>query len=163
MRRGMLAAGGTFRLFMDADNSTTLDHVERFWRYFDQGFSVVIGSRDIDGSDVRVHQVWYRELAGKLGNLVIRTLVVPGVHDTQTGFKMFTNRCVEKVFPKLSIDRWGFDVELLALCRRYGFEVKEVPVRWLNQPDSKVKLNTYIEVLGEVWRVRRNLRNGSYD
>jgi dolichyl-phosphate beta-glucosyltransferase len=162
VRRGMLAAHGRFRLFMDADNSTTIDHIERLWPYFAEGYDVVIGSRDVPGSDVQVHQAWYRELAGKAGNLVIQWLAVPGIHDTQTGFKMLTAACVERVFPQLTIDRWGFDVEVLAVSRALGFKVKEVGVRWVNQPDSKLKATSYLEVLAEVWRVRRDLRAGKY-
>lgn len=163
VRRGMVGATGRFRLFMDADNSTTLEHVERFWPFFEAGFSAVIGSRDVPGSDVRIRQAWYRELAGKAGNLVIRALAMPGIHDTQTGFKMFTAECVEAVFPRLTVDRWGFDVEILAVCSRLGYRIKEVPVAWLNRPDSKVTLGTYAEVLREVWQVRRNLRARRYD
>jgi dolichyl-phosphate beta-glucosyltransferase len=162
VRRGMLAARGRYRLFMDADNSTTIDHIETFWPCVDDGFDVVIGSRDVPGANVQVHQAWYRELAGKLGNRIIQLLAVPGIHDTQTGFKMVTAACVERVFPLLTIDRWGFDVEILAVARALGFRIKELPVRWVDQPDSKLKATSYLEVLREVWQVRRNLRAGRY-
>jgi dolichyl-phosphate beta-glucosyltransferase len=162
VRLGVASARGRFRLFMDADNSTTIDQVERFWPFFDQGYDVVIGSRDVEGSDVAVHQSWYRELAGKIGNLIIQALAVPGIHDTQTGFKMLTASCVADVFPRLTIDRWGFDIEILAAARERGHRIKEVPVRWVNQPDSKLKLGSYLQVFAEVWRVRRNLRAGGY-
>ncbi|MBI4519133.1 MAG: glycosyltransferase family 2 protein [Deltaproteobacteria bacterium] len=162
VRRGMLAAHGRYRLFMDADNSTAIAHLDSFWPFFDSGCDAVIGSRDVAGADVALHQSWYRELAGKLGNLVIQLLAVPGIHDTQTGFKMFSERCVADVFPRLTIDRWGFDVEILAVCRARGYRVQELPVRWVNQPDSKLGMGSYFEVLGEVWRVRRNLRAGRY-
>lgn len=162
VRRGVLEAQGQFRLFMDADNSTTIDHVERFWPYFDQGYDLVIGSRDVKGSVITSGQTWYRELAGKGGNLIIRTLAVPGVADTQAGFKMFTARCAEDIFPRLTIERWGFDVELLAIARHRHYRIKEVPITWENDPEGKVTMKSYFEVLGEVWRVRQNLRNGRY-
>jgi dolichyl-phosphate beta-glucosyltransferase len=162
VRLGLRTAVGAHRLFMDADNSTTLDHVERFWPYFEQGFDVVIGSRDIGGANVVIPQVWYKELGGKLGNLLIRTLAVPGIADTQAGFKAFTARCIEDIAPRLTIDRWGFDVELLVAARCRGFQVKEVPIVWRNDTASSVPASAYFEVLGEVWRVRRQRAKGLY-
>ncbi|TSC63628.1 MAG: Glycosyltransferases involved in cell wall bioproteini [Parcubacteria group bacterium Gr01-1014_106] len=162
VRRGMLAARGRFRLFMDADNSTTVDHVERFWAFFDEGYDVVIGSRDVEGAVVTVHQPWYKECAGDVGNMLVRTLAVPGIYDTQAGFKMFKEKVVETVFPRLTIDRWGFDIEILAAARHRGYRIKEAPITWVNSPESKVTWTTYFEVLSEVWRVRRNLRTGLY-
>lgn len=163
VRRGLAAARGRYRLFMDADNSTTLDHVERFWPFVEQGYDVVIASRDIAGAEVVIHQPWYKELGGKVGNLIIRALAVPAVADTQAGFKLFSARCVEAILPRLTIDRWGFDVEMLVAARRRGFRIKEVPVVWRNHHASNVPASAYIEVLGEVWRVRRQLRQGRYD
>lgn len=163
VRRGMLAARGRFRLFMDADNSTTVDHLERFWPFFQEGYAVVIGSRDAEGAVVAVHQPWYKEMAGDLGNVLVRALAVPGIYDTQAGFKMFTAAVVEDVFPRLTIDRWGFDIEILVVARNLGYRIKEAPITWLNDPESKVKPAAYFEVLGEVWRIRRNLRAGLYD
>ncbi|MGH7790635.1 MAG: dolichyl-phosphate beta-glucosyltransferase [Candidatus Binatia bacterium] len=162
VRRGMGEAVGQYRLFMDADNSTTLDHVERFWPFTEQGFDVVIGSRDIGGAEVVVHQSWYKELGGKVGNLIIRALVLPGIADTQAGFKMFSARCVEAILPRLSIERWGFDIELLVAARCQGFTVQEVPVVWRNDANSKVPALAYVEVLGDVWRVRRRRNAGLY-
>jgi dolichyl-phosphate beta-glucosyltransferase len=163
VRVGMETARGAHRLFMDADNSTTVDQVERFWPFIDEGYDVVIGSRDVRGAEVVVHQSWAKELAGNFGNWLIRMLAVGGVADTQAGFKMFTQRCIEDIMPRLTIDRWGFDVELLAAARRRGYRIKEVPIRWVNEPNSKVRTSTYLEVLAEVWQVNRNLRAGRYD
>jgi dolichyl-phosphate beta-glucosyltransferase len=163
VRAGMAAALGAHRLFMDADNSTTIDQVARFWPFIEEGYDVVIGSRDVRGAEVVVHQRWSKELAGNLGNWLIRLLAVGGVADTQAGFKMFTRRSIEDILPLLTIDRWGFDVELLAAARRRGFRIKEVPIRWVNEPNSKVQTSTYLQVLVEVWQVHRNLRAGRYD
>ncbi len=162
VRRGMREATGRFRLFMDADNSTTIDHLERFWPFFDEGYDIVIGSRDVRGAHIGVRQPWYKELAGDLGNLVIRATAVPGIYDTQAGFKVFTGTCIEDILPDLTIDRWGFDVELLVAARCRGYRVKEVPINWVNAANSKVRALTYFEVLGEVWRVRRNRKAGRY-
>lgn len=161
--RGMLEARGRYRLFMDADNSTTVDQVERCWPWCEAGYALVIGSRDVAGAEISIHQAWYKELAGDLGNLIIRLLVVPGVADTQAGFKLVEGACAEDLFPRLTIERWGFDIELLAIAQRRDYRIKEVPIRWANSPESKVPAAAYLEVLGEVWRIRRNLRSGVYD
>lgn len=163
VRRGMLAAQGSRRLFMDADNSTTCDQVAGFLPYLAEGYDVVIGSRDIPGAVIPIRQPWYKMLAGDAGNLFIRALAVPGILDTQAGFKLFTERAVAEIFPRLTLDRWGFDVEILAIARRRGLRVKELPITWRNDPESKVGFASYLSVLTEVWKVRRNLRSGVYD
>ncbi len=162
VKRGMLEATGEYRLFMDADNSTTIEQIEGFWPHLKAGCDVAIGSRVIAGAHVATRQPWYRELAGRSGNWVIRAFAVPGIMDTQVGFKLFTRRCAEAVFPRLTIDRWGFDVEVLAIARLHGFRVCELPVQWNNSPGSKVGMSAYVQVLEEVLRIRRKLRAGIY-
>ncbi len=159
---GMLGAGGDFRLFMDADNSTTIEQIERFWPAVEEGADIVIGSRKIEGAQVVIHQPWYKELAGRSGNVLIRMLAVPGISDTQAGFKLFTRRSAEDLFPLLTIDRWGYDFELLAIARQRRYGIREIPIRWINSPDSKVRPGAYLQVLCEVWQVHRNLRTGRY-
>ncbi len=162
VKLGMLAAQGAFRLFMDADNSTTIDQVEHFWRFFEKGYDLVIGSRNVEGSRVEVHQAIYKELAGRLGNWIIRVLTVPGISDTQAGFKMFTRECAETVFKRLSINRWGYDVEALVIARCHRYRIAEIPITWINAPGSKVGLFSYFQVLTEIWRIRRNMLAGRY-
>jgi dolichyl-phosphate beta-glucosyltransferase len=163
VKLGMMRAGGAYRLFMDADNSTTVSQVDRYWPMFSQGYQVVIGSRALKNSFIGVHQARYKEIAGRLGNWIIRRFAVPGITDTQAGFKMFGGKEAETIFPRLSIDRWCFDVELLVIARMCGYRICEVPIRWSNAPGSKVSFGSYLEVLGEVWRIRRNLKSGLYD
>jgi len=162
VKRGILAAHGNFLLFMDADNSTTLDQIERFWPYFNRGFDVVIGSRALKDSVIDRHQATAKEVAGRFGNWLIRILVVPEIRDTQAGFKMFTRQAAEGIFPRLTIDRWGYDIELLAIARLLGYRIHEAPITWLNASGSKVTLGTYFEVLSEILRIRRNIRAGLY-
>jgi dolichyl-phosphate beta-glucosyltransferase len=162
VRRGMLEARGAYRLFMDADNSTTLDHVERFWPYFDQGYDLVIGSRAMKGSVIGIHQNRLKEIAGRVGNRIIQQLAVQGIRDTQAGFKMLTAEKTELIFPRLTIDRWGYDIEMLAVARFHGCRIREIPIAWFNALGSKVSMKSYLEVLAEVWTVRRNLRAGKY-
>jgi len=162
VRRGMMDALGNFRLFMDADNSTTVDQVERFWPLFEQGFDLLIGSRKIAGSCVAVHQPWYKEMAGRFGNLIVQLLAVPGISDTQAGFKIFTRRSEEIIFPRLTVDRWAYDVEILVVARTHGLRFREVPITWIDSPGSKVGLKAYVQVLMEVLRIRRNRLRGLY-
>lgn len=162
VRRGMAEAIGQYRLFMDADNSTTLDHIEAFWPWFDQGYDVVIGSRGVAGATIVIHQPWHKELGGKVGNRIIRALAAPGIADTQAGFKMFSQRCIEAILPRLTIERWGFDVELIVAARCRGFRVKELPITWRNSFASTVPATAYLQVLGEVWRVRKQRSAGLY-
>ena len=163
VRYGMTHVVGKFRLFTDADNSTTMDHFEKFLPFFDQGYDIVIGSRDVPGADISVHQAWWKEKLGDLGNLWIQFWAVPGIKDTQAGFKVFSANAAETIFPLLTIDRWGFDVEALAVARRKGFKIAERPIRWVNDPNSKVSAKAYFDVLKEVVQVRLNMWKGVYD
>ncbi len=163
VRYGMLKAEGRYRVFMDSDNSTTLDHIEKFLELARrENYDIVIGSRDIKGADIAVHQPWYKELAGNIGNLFIRIMAVPGIYDTQAGFKLFAEEPVTTIFPLLTIDRWGFDVEILAVAKRKGYRIKEAPITWVNDPNSKVSLKSYFEVLLEVVSVRLNIWKNVY-
>jgi dolichyl-phosphate beta-glucosyltransferase len=162
VRYGMTHANGEYCLFMDADNSTTIDHAAEFLPYFAMGFDVVIGSRDVAGANIAVHQPWWKEKLGDLGNLWIRAWALPGVKDTQAGFKIFSGAATQDVFPRLTLDRWGFDVEALAVARSLGYKIAERPIRWVNDSESKVSPRAYLEVLWEVIKVRLNLWRGVY-
>lgn len=162
VRYGMTHTTGQYRLFMDADNSTTIDHFEKFLPHLKEGYNVAIGSRDIAGADIAVHQAKWKELLGDLGNLWIQFWAVPGIKDTQAGFKVFTGKASDDVFSRLTIDRWGFDVEALAVARQRGYKIKELPIHWANDPNSKVSAKAYLDVLKEVVQVRLNMWKGVY-
>ena len=164
VRQGMLEARGDLRLFTDADNATAIDHLDTFMPYTSQGFDVVIGSIAVAGHKVSTgsEPIW-RRILGKLGNLFIQIMAVPGIYDTQRGFKLVTAKAAQQIFPKLMITRWGFDIEMLALARKFGFKIKELPVDWKNDPNSKVGLEAYIQVLVETMKIRWNLITGVYD
>ena len=163
VRYGMSRAQGKYCVFMDADNSTTINHVEKFLPWFEKGYDVVIGSRDVPGAEIGIHQPWYKEKLGNLGNIWIQFWAVPGVRDTQAGFKMFTRQAARAVFPHLTIDRWGFDVEALAVARLKGYRIAELPIRWINDANSKVSARAYLDVLKEVVQVRLNIWKGIYE
>ena len=163
VRHGMTNTVGKYRLFMDADNSTTIDHVEAFLPVLiEQEADIVIGSRRIRGAEIVIHQPWWKEALGDLGNRWIRFWAVPGIVDTQAGFKAFRGEVADAIFPSLTIDGWGFDVEVLGVARMLGYTVSEQPIRWNDAPGSKVRLRSYFEVLREVLKVRRNLKRGVY-
>ena len=166
VRQGMLKARGQYRLFTDADNATSIDHIDKMLPYFQQGYDVVIGSIALKGSIVASgsEPVW-RRLFGKMGNLFIQVMAVPGVHDTQRGFKMVTAKAAQDFFPKMTIDRWGFDIEMLALARKFGYKIKEVPISWKNDPNtaSHPHLSAYFQVLTETVKIRWNLITGKYN
>ena len=154
VRQGMLLATGKIRLFTDADNSTSIDHFDAMMPYFKEGYAVVVGSRAVKGSVSEPAQPIYRRISGKVGNLIIQTLVLPGIWDTQCGFKAMTDEVVEKVFALSRISGWGFDVEMLALAKRFGYGIKEIPVHWVNDPSSHVGASAYLKVLLEVVKIR---------
>ncbi|MBI2063696.1 MAG: glycosyltransferase family 2 protein [Candidatus Yanofskybacteria bacterium] len=162
VQRGMLEAQGDYRLFMDADNSTTIDQVEGFLPFFSQGYDIVIGSRRTVGADIAVKQPWTRDFLGGAFRFIVHTLVPLRVKDSQAGFKAFTRKATEAVFAKQTIFRWAFDVEILAIARKLGFKIKEAPIRWVNDTESKVKLSGMIKMLFEVLQVRWNLWANKY-
>ncbi len=162
VRQGMLEANGDVRLFMDADNSTTVDQVLPFLPYFEQGYDLVIGSRRIAGSNIAAHQPLLRDFLGGVFRLIVHTLVPLGVTDSQCGFKAVSAKAASKIFPQQRIMRWAFDVEILALARKFGFKIKELPIVWVNDAESHVKLSGMIKMLLEIMQTRLNLMTGKY-
>ncbi|PJE50800.1 MAG: hypothetical protein COV29_03605 [Candidatus Yanofskybacteria bacterium CG10_big_fil_rev_8_21_14_0_10_36_16] len=172
VKQGMLEAKGDIRLFMDADNSTTVNHIGQFWKYFSgrggsafggyEGYDVVIGSRRIEGSDIAAKQPWLRDFLGGVFRLIVHTLVPLGVNDSQAGFKAFTAEATKIVFSKQTIFRWAFDVEILAIAKKSKLKIKEAPIKWINDEESKVRLKGMIQMLLEVLQVRINLWFGKY-
>jgi glycosyltransferase involved in cell wall biosynthesis len=163
VKQGMLGATGEVRVFMDADNSTKIEEIAKFLPYFQQGYDVVIGSRRIQGANIAVHQPWIRDLQGSIFRLLVRTFVPLHLTDSQCGFKAFSASAAQKVFPKQTIFRWAFDVEILALARQAKLKIKELPITWVNDEESHVKLSGKINMLIEVLRIRFNLWTGKYE
>jgi len=162
VREGMLKARGEIRLFTDADDSTTIDHFEKMQPIFHKGYDVVIGSRAVRGAFLDPPQPIVRRIPGKIGNLIIQVLVLPGIWDTQCGFKAFRAEVATEVFKRSKINGWGFDVECLALARKMAFKIKEIPVHWVNDTSSRVKASAYLQVLMETIRIRLRLWTNAY-
>jgi dolichyl-phosphate beta-glucosyltransferase len=138
VRTGMTAAKGEVRLFCDADGSTPIEEVDKLWPLFDGGADVVIGSRSLPGSDVQIHQPWYRENMGRMFNRIIRVLGVTHFPDTQCGFKAFTAHACGIVLPRQTVERFSFDAELLYIAQKHELRVEQLPIRWINCPHTSV-------------------------
>ena len=139
VRAGVLAAGAPRILFTDADLSTPMDELPALEAALGQGAEIAVGSRALDRARVSVHQPFYREAGGRVFNAVVQLLSVPGIQDTQCGFRLFTAEAGRRLFAAQRVPRFGFDVELLYLARKAGYRIAEVPVRWVNSPESKVR------------------------
>ena len=165
VKEGMLRAAGRIRLFTDADNSTDIAHFEKMKPFFNEGYDVVIASRnsgDATGAEEAVPQTWYKRWTGRLGNHIVQLLVVPGIWDTQCGFKAFRGEVAERIFSQTTIEGWAFDIEVLALARAANYKIGMIPAYWVNDPRSHVRPFDYLRVLRDTLKVRANLRARKY-
>jgi dolichyl-phosphate beta-glucosyltransferase len=179
VRQAMLEAEGKYRLFADADNAISMEQIENFWPYLcgtpenekknsgspgnkEGCYEVVVGSIEVAGSKKEEKAGWHRRVLGHFSKLLIRMIALPGIYDSQRAFKLFTSRAVKTIFPKQTIWRWGFDIEILLISRRQGFKIKELPVIWKNLGESKVTLSSYISTFWELLQIRLNDLKGLY-
>jgi len=137
IKRGILSSRAEFILFTDSDLSTPIEELDEIFLSI-QTHDIVIGSRSIEGADIRVHQPFYRELMGRIFNILVNIFVLKGFIDTQCGFKLFRSTAAKDIAKELKINRFGFDVEMLYLAKKKNYKIKEVPVIWLDSPTSKV-------------------------
>src|SRR3989344_1557399 len=164
VRKGILEAKGEYRVFMDADNSTSVDQVEKMWPEFEKGFQVVIGSRDIKGAQRAIRQGWVREKLGDIFNLVVQILSgLWGIWDTQCGFKGFSAKASREIFAKTTVNRWAFDVEVLVIAKKLGYPIQEIPVVWVNDAQSKVRFSGMLKMLVEVVQISIGKVLGKYN
>jgi dolichyl-phosphate beta-glucosyltransferase len=163
VRRGMLEARGERRLMTDADLSTPIEELPRLLQKIDEGWDVVIGSRALPESRIEVHQPWYRENMGRLYNVFVRALALPGLHDTQCGFKLWTAAAARAAFAPARLDGFSFDVEALYLARKRGYRMTEVPVTWRNDAATRVSLGGGGAAFPDLLRIRLYDWTGRYD
>ncbi len=138
VRAGMLRARGELRVFSDADLSTPIEELPRLRERLRGNCTVAIASRALPASTIGVHQPGRREMMGRTYNRLVQLLVLPGLHDTQCGFKVFTAEAAVACFEPLRTHGFGFDAEVLVRARRHGWEIAEVPVQWDHRDDSRV-------------------------
>ena len=162
IRTGMLQAEGQYRFIADVDFSMPIEEINKFLPPLLENPQLAIASREKPGSK-RIGEPFYRHLIGRAFNFLVRLLVLPGIQDSQCGFKCFSAEVAEAIFPKQTLDGWSFDVELLCIAREMGFEIREVPITWTYQKGSRMN------VLSQSWRmfkdlllIRSNKRKGMY-
>lgn len=164
VRQGCLEAKGNYVIFTDADLSTPIDEIEKLLKWLEEGYDIAIGSRALKESDIQVRQAWYRQTMGKIFNLLVQTLAIKGIKDTQCGFKGFKKEVTRKIFQRQTINGFGFDVEVIYIARMLGYRIKEVPVRWLNRAASKVNPLTHpLQMLTDLIRIRLRGWKGAYE
>lgn len=164
VKEGLLAARGEFVLFMDADQATHVTEVEKLLPVAEGGVPVVIGSRYLRDDSIKIKQPWYRVQISRWGNRLIRYTVLPGVIDTQCGFKLFSREAARAIANRLTMERFSFDMELLVIAKQLGYQIKEVPVNWYDVPGSKVArpIRDSFRTLRDLATIRWNLWRGRY-
>jgi glycosyltransferase involved in cell wall biosynthesis len=163
VRHGMLEATGDRLLFTDADLSAPISEAPKLFARLEAGADLAIGSRWLDPALQTERQPLYRQLFGRIFNLLLRLILGLRFRDTQCGFKAFTRRAAQLIFSRQRIERWGFDPELLFLAARLGLKVEEVPVEWANDPRTKIRpLRDGARIFSEMLRIRWYSLTGKY-
>ena len=165
VRLGLLASRADIALFSDADLSTPITETPKLVEPIQKGqYDLTFGSRALDRSLIGVHQSWRREQGGRVFNLAVRLATGLPFWDTQCGFKAFRMSVCRPIVQAATVDRFGFDVELLYVAHRAGLRLKEIAVRWNHYEGSKVSLaGDSLKMLGEVGLIRQQARRGLYD
>jgi dolichyl-phosphate beta-glucosyltransferase len=162
VRRGMLSAQGEYRFICDADLSMPIEEVLRFLPPRTSEYDIAIASREVPGAK-RYGEPAYRHVIGRIFNFMVRTITLPGIQDTQCGFKCFNAQAAEDLFRAQTIDGWTFDVELLYVALKRGYRVIEIPIPWYYHPGSRVRIiGDSIHMLADLFRIRINDLRGRY-
>jgi dolichyl-phosphate beta-glucosyltransferase len=163
VKAGLLSSQKAFRFLCDADLSMPVAELERFLPPRLTGFDIAIGTREGAGAR-RVDEPLLRHLSGRVFNAAVQSLAISGIEDTQCGFKMFTARAVDAVFPRVTIDGWAFDIEVLYIARRLGLRILEVPIEWHFRRESQLSLfGDGVKMFSELLRIRARALRGDYD
>ena len=164
VRNGMLHASGEIVMFSDADLSSPIEEADRLFAALAAGADVAMGSRWLKAELQTERQPLHRQLFGRIFNLLLRMILGLRYKDTQCGFKAFTRRAVQLIFPLQQIERWGFDPEILFLARKFGLKVEEVPVAWAHREGTTIHpLRDGIRMFVEMLKVRWFAISGKYD
>jgi glycosyltransferase involved in cell wall biosynthesis len=165
VKTGLLASNADIAIFSDADLSTPIQELEKLVKPIQNGeYDVTFGSRALDRTLIGTHQPWRREQGGKVMNLIIRTISGLKFSDTQCGFKAFNMKKFRPLLERMTIDRFGFDVEFLFVADYHKLRLKEIPVRWNNVEGSKVSVfRDTRRMIGELSQIRRNAKQGAYN
>ena len=162
VQRGMLAAEGEYLFMCDADFSMPIDQINRFIPPVLADCDIAIASREAHGS-VRFNEPVYRHFVGRFYNILIRHLALPGLDDTQCGFKCFRAAAAREIFSRQTLSGWSFDVEVLFIARQLGYRITEVPIPWYYNSESKIDVWRDSLRMGlDLWVIQRNARQGRY-
>ncbi|MBU0650371.1 glycosyltransferase [bacterium] len=160
---GIGEACGEYVLFMDADNSTGIEQIEKLMPFFDEGYDVVVGSRYLDKDSVKKKQGFMRRFLSRSGNILVQRFVFQGIKDTQCGFKCFKAVAAKEIFSLQTIFGFGFDMEILAIANHLGYKIKEVSVDWYDDADSRLNMKSAtIDSLITIFEIYRNISYGKY-
>jgi dolichyl-phosphate beta-glucosyltransferase len=155
VRQGVNNSKGNIILISDADLSTPIEEVEKLLVHYDNSYDIIIGSRALKGSEIVIRQPWWRESMGKTFNRFVRFLILKNFMDTQCGFKLFKGDIGRETFARATVDRFAYDVEILYLAGKAGYRIKEVPIRWVNSPESKVNpIKDSLQMLKDLLKIR---------
>jgi dolichyl-phosphate beta-glucosyltransferase len=165
VRTGMVNARGARILLADADGATPIEELARLDRALDEGADVAIGSRAVThGAGVTVRRRWYRHVMGRTFHFLVRWFTVRGVRDTQCGFKLFRGSVAHDLFSRMRMSGFSFDVEVLLMAQRRRYKIAEVPINWVHQPGSKVRVvRDSIRMAADLLAIRANHLRGDYD
>lgn len=158
VKKGILNSRGDIVLFTDCDLSTPLEHTKNFIKYI-ENYDIVIGSRALADSEVKYNLI--KKVFGRIGNFFI-SFLVKEIKDTQCGFKLFKRECAQDIFSKQTINGWGFDFEILYLAQKSGYMIKEIPVKWMEDSQSKVRISDYPKTFYELIKIKNNEIKGVY-
>jgi glycosyltransferase involved in cell wall biosynthesis len=163
VRRGMLEARGEYRFMCDADLSMPVEEIEKFIPPRLEDFDISIASREAQGA-VRYNEPAYRHLGGRGINYIIQLLILPGLNDTQCGFKCLRAAVADELFKRQTLNGWSFDIELLYLARRRRYRVREIPIDWYYHPETKVSaVRDALRMIGDIFRIHANAWRGLYN
>ena len=163
VRAGMLAARGELRLFTDADGATPIEELERLEKAVRNGADIAVASRALRDDETRVQGTLHRKVMGTAFNMMVQALAVPGIHDTQCGFKLFTAHAAKMTFSLQVIDDFGFDVEILFLAQKQELRIEEVAVNWNDVTGTKVKVvRDSLLMFADILTIRFNELRGRY-
>ena len=163
LKKGIMSAKGEIILFFDADLSTPLKALDEILPFFDQGYDIVMGSRHLPDSEILVRESKIREFAGNIFTKIVFNFFLKGITDANCGFKAYRREIGQKLYSFLTINRWGFDVEIIYIAQKRNYKIKEVPVRWSHDAHSKVKIiSAILNTMKELAQIKINNWKGKY-
>jgi dolichyl-phosphate beta-glucosyltransferase len=161
VKLGVEAALGEYIMFMDADNATPISEIQKFWSYLEQGIEVVIGDRYLDTAH-KAKQPWYRTVLSRGSNLLIQTVLIPHLHDTQAGFKAFQGKAAKEIFKHITIYGFAFDMELLVIALKLSYRIKPVSIVREEHGGSTVPPSAFIQSLRDLFIIKWKALTGKY-